>query len=436
MASIERRPRSNGTIAYRVVWRDPDTGKEGLTFDDLGDAENLKKLLDANGQRLTAANEIMAAIKNRVPTVDDVVEAHISNLSGVEHRTKRDYRRIAGHHITPHLGALPITAVDKERVRQWVNDLADGTGSEYASLTKTQLAGIRTALAGGAKSKAIEEQFRVQRRTVTQIREGKDGAIGSKTLHNVHAVLSGAMGFAIEKKYRPDNPCKGIRLPRIRNEEMIFLTVGEFTLLRSKVRPHFQTLIDVLAGTGIRWGEVVALEVGDVDLMAKTPTLRITKAVKRAENGNYVGAPKSLRSTRTVSLPASLVQALVPLVSMRAKDDLLFTAIRGGRIHYGTFHRKEWAPAVLAAQAEVDADGLPVPRELRLTEKPGLHSLRHSHASWLIAAGCDLPTVQRRLGHESITTTIDKYGHLMPDQLEKAALAADLAFMSPTEIHP
>ncbi|MCA0329475.1 MAG: tyrosine-type recombinase/integrase [Actinobacteria bacterium] len=56
-----------------------------------------------------------------------------------------------------------------------------------------------------------------------------------------------------------------------------------------------------------------------------------------------------------------------------------------------------------------------------------MHDLRHSHASWLIAAGVPLPVIQRRLGHESIQTTVDVYGHLAPDALEIAAQAATLA---------
>jgi integrase len=432
MASIERRPRSNGTTGYRVVWRDPDTkAKDWLTFDDERDAERAKKLLNANGQRLAAANEVMAAIKNKVPSVADIVEGHIASLSGVEDRTRKDYRRMAQHHITPHLGSLPITTLDRERVRYWVNDLDKGVGTEYASLTKAQLAGIVAMIGDGEKSRAIEQQYRVSRRTVTQIRQGKTGGVSSKTLHNVHAILSAAMAYAIEKKLRDDNPCKGVRLPRMQSEEMVFLTPGEYSLLRSKIRAHYRTFVDVIAGTGMRWGEAVALTVGDVDLLAKTPTLRISKALKRAENGHYVGGPKTIRSVRTVSLPATLVEALIPLVTMRGRDEVLFTGPRGGRIYYGKFRSDVWAPSVAKAQAAVDGDGLEVAPELRLTVRPGVHALRHSHASWLIAAGVDLPTVQRRLGHESITTTIDRYGHLMPDQLEKAAAAADLAFLSP-----
>ena len=53
-----------------------------------------------------------------------------------------------------------------------------------------------------------------------------------------------------------------------------------------------------------------------------------------------------------------------------------------------------------------------------------MHDLRHTHASWMIAAGTDLFVLQRRLGHESITTTTETYAHLLPDQQAAAAAAA------------
>ena len=62
------------------------------------------------------------------------------------------------------------------------------------------------------------------------------------------------------------------------------------------------------------------------------------------------------------------------------------------------------------------ADGSPDPDAPRLTKRPRVHDLRHTHASWMIAAGVDLFILQRRLGHESITTTTETYAHLLPDQ--------------------
>ena len=73
------------------------------------------------------------------------------------------------------------------------------------------------------------------------------------------------------------------------------------------------------------------------------------------------------------------------------------------------------------------ADGSPDPDAPRLTKRPRVHDLRHTHASWMIAAGVDLFVLQRRLGHESITTTTETYAHLLPDQQAAAAAAAGRA---------
>lgn len=431
MASIEKRPRSDGSTAYRVSWRDPDTGKDGLTFDDPQDAERLKKLLDANGQKLTAANQVMAAIKNKIPTVDDIVEHHISHLTGVEERTKRDYRSIARHHISPHLGGLPADRLDTDRARQWVNDVWAGKRTDWERLPplKDVLAALDEASAAD-----VAKTLKVSVTTVRRILGGAERPMASKTLHNIHALLSGSMKTAMRMRLpsgallRTDNPCEGIRLPRLFQEEMTFLTQPEYHLIYGHIRAWYQPLVDFLASTGARWGEAIALTVGDVDVLAKPATVRISKAVKRAENGYYIGSPKTLKSVRTISIPAGMVDTLIPLVSARASDAPLFSGPRGGIVHYGKFRSDVWVPALEKAQAAVDEEGNTIPRELRLLKRPGLHALRHSHASWLIADRVDLPTVQHRLGHEKISTTSDIYGHLMPDQLEKAALAADLMF--------
>ena len=71
----------------------------------------------------------------------------------------------------------------------------------------------------------------------------------------------------------------------------------------------------------------------------------------------------------------------------------------------------------------------------QLEKRPRIHDLRRTHAAWLIAAGRPLPSIQRRLGHESITTTVDTYGHLMVevDTGDIAALSEALSFNARTE---
>src|SRR5690606_39678910 len=89
--------------------------------------------------------------------------------------------------------------------------------------------------------------------------------------------------------------------------------------------------------------------------------------------------------------------SLAPLVAGKGRDDLVFTAVKGGPVRYRVF-RSTWVKACAAAGLE----GLRI------------HDLRHTHAAWLISAGVPLTAIQRRLGHASLAVTSDLYGHLMP----------------------
>ncbi|WP_162250318.1 site-specific integrase [Cellulomonas sp. Root485] len=151
----------------------------------------------------------------------------------------------------------------------------------------------------------------------------------------------------------------------------------------------------------------------------------MTKAWKRDAQGRwYVGPPKTRRTRRTVALPDDLVEVLGPLVASKAPGDLVFTNTVGSQLSSSRFWTQTWTPALDAATAPVLADGAPDLIAARLTKRPRVHDLRHTHASWMIAAGVDLFVLQRRLGHESITTTTETYSHLLPDQQAAAAAAA------------
>jgi len=145
----------------------------------------------------------------------------------------------------------------------------------------------------------------------------------------------------------------------------------------------------------------------------------------------YLGTPKTKRSRRTVSLPDSLVADLRELCAGRGGGEFVFVNTQGGPVLNASFWPKHWSKAIAAAQNPVDASGAPDPSAPRLTKSPRIHDLRHTHASWLIAQGTDLFVVQLRpwscRAHESITTTMDRYSHLLPEQQLSAAAAAGRA---------
>ena len=233
----------------------------------------------------------------------------------------------------------------------------------------------------------------------------------AKSLKNQRGLLAAVCERAVEHRYLSVNPTKKMRLPRAREVEQVemrILTLAEFGTLLSRTTPHYRPFVRFLAGTGARWGEAVALTVADVSL----PDVRIRRAMKWSpDNKRKVGPTKTKRGNRTVRLPSLIVPDVERLAEGRRGTDLVFTAPRGGPIQHRTFWSDIWLPAVK-----------------HLEPRPRIHDLRHSHAAWLLADGRPIHVVSRRLGHESIKTTVDTYGGLLPDAQAAAAAAADAVF--------
>lgn len=339
-----------------------------MTFDDPKDAEEWR-LRFARDPRLalamlTATQAQAGGRVDDVLTVDRMVAQHIAGLSGIEARTIADYERDARLHISPELGQLPAVALaDREVTAAWVRTLQE--------------------------------------------------TLSPKTIANIHALLSAACATAMDAGRLPSNPVRGLRLPRGIPEEMVFLTQGQVAELLAETPAHWRPLVATLVGSGIRWGEAAALTVADVDLDAGT--LRVLKAVGRdAASRAHVKATKTRRGVRTVRIPDVVVQQLRPLVTGRAATDPLFTTARGGRrVAHNNFHQRVWKPALRRlATAGVDELGVVLRRAWEV--EPRIHDLRHTYASWALQSGVPLIELQRQMGHESITTTADRYGHLAP----------------------
>jgi integrase len=140
-------------------------------------------------------------------------------------------------------------------------------------------------------------------------------------------------------------------------------------------------------------------------------------------NGVLSFGPTKTHRSRTVSLPnflrmmlnEHLVASTSPIPAAGGSADaLVFPGPRGGPLRHGNFYRRHFRPAV--------EEALPHKRALRF------HDLRHTAASLLIAQGAHPKLIQARLGHASITTTLDRYGHLFPSVEEALAEKLDNAY--------
>ncbi len=383
MASIRTRTSAAGATTHRVLFR--HAGKQtSRTFETLQAARRWARLVDQVGaDQALAMLEASSPAATVAPTLEQWLEHHLDHSTGVAIGTRTEYRRLAARTWLPMLGAIPVDFLTRDDVARWVGKAASSRG-----------------------------------------RSGR--LLAAKTIANAHGLLSAVVSSAVAAGLRADNPCRGVRLPAGRTAEMVFLTRERYDELVAAIPEDWQPFVAFMAGTGLRWSEATALTWADLDLDGPSPAVRVTKAWKRADGTGQtyeLGPPKTARGVRTVTLPAHVADAL-----RRIRDEarppraqLVFRAAQGGQLRHQNWHPRVWLPAVALAGLE------PPPR---------IHDLRHSHVSWLIAAGVPLPVIQRRIGHESIKTTVDVYGHLDRHADSAAAAAVDLAMSSPGRPQP
>jgi integrase len=170
-------------------------------------------------------------------------------------------------------------------------------------------------------------------------------------------------------------------------------------------------LVWFLAYTGLRFGEAVALRVKRLDLLRG----RCEVVESATEVGSaLVWGPTKTDERRTVRLPRFLAELLGEHLAGRPADPdaLVFTAPLGGPLRERKFLHDQLKPAARRA-------GLP--------DALRAHDLRHTAASLLIRQGASVKAVQKTLGHKSAVMTLDRYGHLWPDELKDLAERLDRA---------
>jgi len=227
-----------------------------------------------------------------------------------------------------------------------------------------------------------------------------EGLSASRTRQAYH-VLTSMLDAAVRDGRLARNPAADVTLPRMPQGDRRHLTHGQLADLADGCGPH-RTLVLVLGYCGLRWGEAAALRVRRVNLARGR--LEVVEAVADV-GGNLVFGPPKTHQRREVVVPDFLRPELAAQVEGKAPDALVFATSAGTPLRVGNFRRDRFDRAAAAA-------GL-----------PGLtpHELRHTAASLAIASGANIKAVQSMLGHASAAMTLDRYGHLLGDELDGVA---------------
>lgn len=251
----------------------------------------------------------------------------------------------------------------------------------------------------------------VQKLTVWIVESGRT----SSTANSVHGVLRAALNDAVRWGIVPRNVASAVHAPRPEHVEMQTWNPTQVAhAFRELAGDRLECLIRLAITTGMRRGELLGLRWIDVDIDRKQLSIRHT--LVRDENGRWEsGTPKTAKSRRSISLSDDDVAMLIrhkdrqEEARLAAGDDwqesgLVFTEPNGKAIYATGLARR--------FEVFIARTGLPRIR---------FHDLRHTAASLMLSAGEHPKIVQERLGHSSISMTLDRYSHVTSTMQEAAA---------------
>jgi integrase len=251
----------------------------------------------------------------------------------------------------------------------------------------------------------------------------KDG-LAPRTVGHVHRLLRKAVGHAGTMGLVQRNVATLVKPPKADDAEITILTKEQIARLLTHVKGR--TIYPILAlglATGARRGELLALRIKDFN--SENSTVRIERALEQTKGQLRFKAPKTKHGKRTVMIPPPIVAELKAHIMKVQERRLLLGMGRAGRddLLFPRWDGQVRSPHWLTQKFQQAMNALKI-------KGVTLHSLRHTHASQLIASGMDVLTISRRLGHGSAAITLRVYGHLIEGKDAQAAEVMEHMFNS------
>jgi integrase len=245
------------------------------------------------------------------------------------------------------------------------------------------------------------------------------------TIHGIYHVLTQVFTAAVDDRLISATPCRRITLPRSDDVEVVPPTVEQVVAFRDAIGDRWAPAVTALAGTGVRIGELLGLQVSDVDFLRRT----VSVEQQRRQDGT-LGPLKTRKARRVIPVGQVVVDALAAYLAAHPHEGPLFVDELGQPLAY-----RRWRTLAEAAVLEanrVEAAALR-DRDPKVTHVPWnltAHDLRHFYASALIAGGASVKQVQERMGHATAVITLEVYGHLWPGDDDRTRDVMD-AVLSP-----
>lgn len=359
--------------------------------------------LDANGKPIKKGSGVKPAkYQARYRTPDGASRKRVfdGKREAETFLTSVDHKKLTGEYVDRIAGRVLFG----EYARRWA-DAQPHRPSTAASLTSILRTHVLPAL-GDKPMRSI---------MTSDIQAFVSGLpLAPSTVRNIYAKVSAIFAAAVLDRLIASSPCtRAVKLPRLSGDEVTPMRAAEVRGIIESTDEQYGALLILMAGTGLRPAEALGLTVDRIDFLRRT--IKVDRQLLTATGGQPTFAPpKTPSSNRTVVAPASVLDALASHLERfgSGPDGLLFT--RDGEPMRRDYLGKLWRAA--AVEAKVSG------------RSP--HDLRHYAASVMIESGASVKAVQRQLGHEKATTTLDTYAHLWPESEDVARRALESGLAS------
>jgi integrase len=376
---------------YAVLYRDAagrQRQESARTYDEARRLRTARSAAVDDGSYQPQTRELFA----------DYARAWVDRYQGNGRRgftedTRTEYRRDLERYAIPRLGRMRIEQITARHVAELIAWLCDEReqGGREAQEARAALAEKRGVAPSSLPLKATPRHM------------------ADATVRRVLAPLRACMRTATAEGLIRHNPTIGAALParddqrrislekdQLEDHDVRTLSGEQLAMLLAVVPAKHRLLFELVAATGVRISEALALRWGDLELDGERPAVR----VRRAYVKGHMKPPKSRYGKRTVPVDFPLVRALRKAQGASERPgerELVFTNQEGRPLDYGNLHRRVLKPAAEEA-------GVPW---------AAFHTLRHTCASRLFAQGRNAVQVQRWLGHHSPAFTLATYVHLL-----------------------
>jgi integrase len=360
---------------YRLRWRVDGRRFSKMFKGSLAEARReLRRLLKtADDGEYVAPSKI---------TVADHLRGWLADATDISPKTRERYLQLAEHQIIPHLGTTVLQQLETANVRGWHKVLIDA-------------------------------------------------GLSARTVGHAHRVLHRALEIAVTDKLIAANVARrgAIKPPKVQEGETEILSPAQIATVRAGLAGHWLLpIVELALGTGMRRGELCALTWGAVDLAKGTAQVRAS--LEETASGLRLKEPKTKHGRRTIALGKAAATALRDHSRQQVELRLRLGLGRPQATDYvfpkpGDATFQAWPPDQLSRDWARIVSG-----KRRGLPRVSFHALRHTHASMLIAAGLDVVSICRRLGHGRPSVTLDVYGHLIERNEDKMVAALDAALGS------